>query len=162
MFARAQRNARHRSWHTAAYCVLSIILGAGFGVVAAVGMRMAFMADIALIYGAVAGFLFSPVLVFGLRRGPVMSGLAWIAAPTITAAYVGGAITPPNGGPFLSMVVAISVYVLASFVRGVVGLKYYRPPPAGACQSCAYDLKGLSDETTCPECGASRTRTGQT
>jgi hypothetical protein len=162
MTAHQGDTAVHRGSRVATTCVCSIVLGGVFGVVAAVGMGMGLMAHIALIYGAIAGFLCSPVLIFGLRYGPVLSGLAWIAVPTTVAGYVGGTLTPPNGGPFLSMVVAISVYVLASLMRGIVGLKYHRPLPVGSCPYCAYDLKGLAQESVCPECGASRPKQEQT
>jgi hypothetical protein len=145
-----------------ATCVCSIVLGGVFGVVAAVGMGMAFMAEVALIFGAIAGFLCSPVLIFGLLYGPMLSGLAWIAVPTTVAAYVGGALTPPNGDPFLSMLIAISVYLLASILRGSVGVMYHRPLPVEACPYCTYDLKGLAQGSVCPECGASRTKQKQT
>ncbi len=136
--------------------VCSIVLGGAFGVLATVGMGAGSMADIALMFGAIAGLLCSPALIFGLWHGSMFWGLVWIALPTSIAAYVGGMLTPPNAGPTPSMVIAISVYVLASLVRGVVGVVYLRPPPAGACARCAYDLRGLAPDLVCPECGAAR------
>lgn len=138
-------------------CVCSIVLGGVFGVVAALGMGMPSTVDLALLFGAIAGLVCSPGLIFGLWYGPKGSGLAWIAVPTIVAGYVGGASTPPNAGPFLSMAIAISVYLLASLVRGIVGLKYHRPVPVDGCLKCGYDLQGLAPESVCPECGTSRT-----
>lgn len=149
--------AKHRGLRAAASVICSIVLGAGFGVVAAagmgMGMGMGFMAEVAAVFGAIAGLICSPALVFGLWHGPIFSGLAWIVTPTVVAAYVGGVLTSANGGPFLSMVVAISVYVLASCVRGIVGIERYRPRPIDACRSCGYDLTGLARGTVCPECG---------
>lgn len=141
-------------------CLCSSVLGGVFGIVAAIGMQMGFMADVALVFGAIAGFLCSPALVFGLRYGPMLSGMLWIALPTAVAALVGGALTAPNSGPFLSIVLAIGVYVLASLLRGVVGLKYYRTRKVGACSSCGYDLSGLPQNGICPECGASSVNSG--
>lgn len=129
--------------------------------VAAIGMGMWPMAVLAFVFGAGAGFLSCPALVFGLWRGPMLSGLAWIVMPTTIAAFVGGAMTPPDGGPLFSMVVAIGVYVLASLVRGIIGLTKGRPRTAGACASCEYDFAGLAPEVVCPECGSARVESEQ-
>lgn len=137
-------------------CALSIVLGGLFGMIAAVGMGMWPMAVLAFIFGAVAGLVTCPVLIFGLWHGPMLPGLVWIVMPTTVAAFVGGALTPSNGGPLFSMVVAISVYVLTSFVRGIVGLTKGRSRLAGSCAICGYDFAGLAPEVVCPECGSAR------
>lgn len=158
MNARSDRTSLHRGRRTTASAVSSILLGAMFGLTATLGLQKGFMADVALLYGAVAGLISSPALVFGLWHGPWASGVVWIAVPTTVAAYVGGVLTPVNGGPVPSMAVAISVYLMASLVRGIIGLTHYRPPPAGTCPSCAYNLEGLARGSVCPECGASITK----
>jgi hypothetical protein len=155
MAARLPDSIAHKNLRSALLFAYSVLLGGVFGVFAAFGMRMGFMADLALLFGAVAGLFTSPALMFALRHGPVLSGLAWITVPTALAAYAGGLLTPPNDGPFLSMAVSISVYLLASLLRGFAGLKYHQRLPANSCPSCTYDLQGLPPSAACPECGAS-------
>ncbi|MFO0873393.1 MAG: hypothetical protein U0575_05420 [Phycisphaerales bacterium] len=152
--------ARSRSqgaWRTVITCLCSVTIGSGFGVIAATGMGMPWLANSALVYGAIAGFVCSPALIFGLWHGPWLVGLLWIAGPTALAAYVGGHVTPPNGGPSLSMGISITAYLVASILRGVIGLKHYRPARPGECASCGYDMIRIAPRVVCPECG---TRTG--
>lgn len=159
MAARSPNSTAHKNIRAGLLFACSVLLGGVLGVVAAFGMHVGFMADLALLFGAVAGLLTSPALMFALRHGPVLSGLAWIAVPTAIAAYIGGVLTPRNDGPFLSMAISISVYLLATLLRGLAGLKYHRQLPADSCPSCTYDLQGLPPSTVCPECGASKANT---
>lgn len=135
--------------------VCSIALGGVFGVIATFAMGMRVMTDFGLLFGAFAGFACSPALAFALRYGPWFPGVVWIALSTAIAAFIGGILTPPNDGPFLSMAISISVYVLASLQRGAIGWRRYRQPPAGMCESCGYNLAGLAPGVPCPECGVS-------
>ncbi len=112
------------------------------------------MADFAVVFGAAAGILSAPALIFGLWHGPWLRGLVVIAAPTAVAAFFGGLMTPPNGGPIMSMTISVGAYLLASLVRGIIGWKRAHTVRPGACPCCEYDLSGLPSNTTCPECGA--------
>jgi hypothetical protein len=137
----------------AASVVCSVVLGAGFGVAAAVGMGMPVMFDLAVMFGGVAGLLCSPALVFALWSGGWVVGVAAVALPTLAAAYVGGVLTPPNAGPFLSMGIAIPVYLATSIGRGFVARARDRAGRPGLCERCGYDLSGLRPRSGCPECG---------
>ncbi|MCE9618617.1 MAG: hypothetical protein K8R92_01760 [Planctomycetes bacterium] len=117
-------------------------------------MSMGASVDIALMFGVAAGFLCSPALMFALWHGPWLLGLVCIAAPTATAAYIAGQLTPTNGGPFLSMEVSLGVFLIASMARGIIGMKCHRPAPPGSCSQCHYDHSGLAPGTKCPECGS--------
>ncbi len=139
---------------TFASCVGSIALGGIFGAVAAIGMGAGFMAELGFFFGAIVGLLCSPALISGLRYGPWLLGLVLIAAPTTLVAYIGGRLTPPNGGPLVSMGLAVAVYISASLVRGAIGKRRYGPPPPGVCEHCRYDRTGLAAGAVCPECGA--------
>lgn len=125
-----------------------------FGGLAAIGMGAGFVADVGVMLGGIVGLVCSPALMFGLRHGPWLLGLVFIAVPTAVAAFIDGRLTPPNGGPLLSLFLAVSVYLLASYVRGRIGLKWYPPPGPNACIHCAYDRTGLAPDAVCPECGA--------
>jgi hypothetical protein len=157
----ADRFSRHSAsrWvlRTAALTVASIVLGGCFGVVATYAMNMPRMADIAFMFGAIAGFACSPALTLGLKRGPLLPGLAVIILPTIAAAYLGGRFTPPNGGPVIGMAASITTYILASICWRVLTTKWYPAPPANACQQCRYDRTGLPEAAPCPECGRTST-----
>ncbi|HBS28197.1 MAG TPA: hypothetical protein DEB06_01820 [Phycisphaerales bacterium] len=133
--------------------LVSIVLGGVFGVAAAAGMGIQYMADFAFSFGAVTGLLCSPALIFGLLYGPWLRGLLWISAPTAVAAFVGGYLTPANSRSVLGLAMPISVFVLASLLRGVIGWKYHRRARLDACFRCGYPTAGLPPDTVCPECG---------
>ncbi len=140
----------------AAAVPLSVALGAGFGVIAEVGLsRSLSMAPIAAMFGAVAGAASSPALVFALTRGSWGVSLACIVPPTAAAALIAGVLIPPlppGLGPRLSMAVAIFVYVLTAALRGAF---MWRGPlrRRGECAGCGYNRAGLPRAAPCPECG---------
>lgn len=138
---------------TAALTVASIFLGGCFGVVATYAMNVPRMADIAFMFGASAGFACSPALTLGLKRGPLLPGLAVIILPTIAAAYLGGRFTPPNGGPVIGMAASITTYILTSIAWRMLTTKLYPIPAPNACPQCRYDRTGLAEAAACPECG---------
>ncbi|MCX5690375.1 MAG: hypothetical protein NTV94_11435, partial [Planctomycetota bacterium] len=115
------------------------------------------MADIAFMYGAIVGFACSPALTIGLKRGPLLPGLAFIILPTIAAAYLGGRFTPPNGGPVIGMAASIATYILTSIAWRVLTTKWYPAPAPNACPQCRYDRTGLAEAAACPECGRTPT-----
>lgn len=131
----------------------SILLGGGIGFLATMAMGIASMAAVALVYGALAGLLCIPAVIFALGHGPWWPGLLFISLPTAAAALTAAAATPRGGGPILSMAVSITVYPLVSIVRGAIGMRSYRVPHPGMCPHCGYDLAGLAPGTNCPECG---------
>jgi MFS family permease len=53
-------------------------------------------------------------------------------------------LTEAGGG-----VVGVVVLVVAVMTVN----RLFRPIPAGACQQCGYDMQGLPEGSTCPECG---------
>ena len=145
---------RQRIRRIAETVVLSIALGSIFGLAASLGMGVPGVAAIAALYGAATGLVTSPALVFGLWHGPWLWGAVWIALPTTAAAFLAGYFSAPGSGPFLSMQVSIVTYVVAAVMRGLVGLRRYRPVPAGVCPHCGYATTGLAASAPCPECGA--------
>lgn len=153
----ADPSSRHSAsrWalRTAAITLCSIMLGGCFGVVATYAMNVPRMADIAFMFGAIAGFACTPALTIGLKRGPLVPGLAVIILPTIAAAYIGGWFTPPNTGPVLAMAASITTYILTSIAWRMLTSKWYPPPAPNACPQCSYDRTGLAEAAACPECG---------
>ena len=149
--------ATHLALRIAALTLCSISLGGCFGVVAAYGMQMPGMADIALMFGCIAGFGCSPALTLGLKRGPLLPGFAVIILPTIAAAYLGGRFTPPNGGPVIGMAASITTYILTSIAWRILTTKWYPTPAPNACPQCRYDRTGLAEAAACPECGRTPT-----
>lgn len=136
--------------------ICSVILGAWFGMMAAVGMGMGFMAEFGMMFGAVAGLICSPALMYGLWHGPWLAGVICIAVPTTVAAFIGGLLTTSNGGPFLSMAIAVTVYVLAACVVGGIAQWKFQAATPGPCPRCRDDHAGGAAGVACPSCGAVR------
>lgn len=133
--------------------VASIIAGGIFGVACSVGMGFWFMSPFGFAFGAVVGLACSPALMYALRHGPWLEGLVVISVPSATAAFIGVLGNAPNRGPFLSLGLSLSVYLLACLIWGFIARKYYRPLPPWACPRCEYDRRGLEPSAPCPECG---------
>ena len=131
----------------------SVVLGGAFGSLAAVGMRATVVWQVVAVIGAAVGLRCSPAQVFALRRGRWVMGLVSIALPTALAAYVAGRVTPPNGGPPLSLAVSALVYLLAAMARGTFMLLRCGTQPSLVRRECGYDRSGLRLTAVCPECG---------
>ncbi|CAG0978180.1 hypothetical protein PHYC_01618 [Phycisphaerales bacterium] len=135
------------------FAIASIALGGIFGAVATVGMGASYLMEFGALFGSIVGLVFSPVLIFALRRGPWRISLIVIALPTLVAAHAGGLLTPPNAGPADSLALSTAVYTILCLIRGFIGLYRYAPSPPGTCPTCRYDRAGLAPNSACPECG---------
>jgi hypothetical protein len=143
-------------WRRAAGCVaVSCVCGVGFGVAAQVGLGRGDMYVVAAAAGGAIGAVCSPVMIFALWHGPLLTGLAWIVPVTLVAAFVAGRLTPTTDGPELSVLVSAGVYVVACLLRGVAMFGAEARREEWMCARCGYDLRGLR-EGVCPECGERR------
>jgi len=146
-----------------ASCVCSVILGGVFGVIALVGLGipitsdMLFMAFVAFVFGAIAGFLCSPALILGLWHGHWLVGVLWIAIPTAVAAFISGWLTRSTDNLLAIMLISMTVYVIVSLLRGLICLMRYKRLRLPQCNLCGYETTGLAPRAVCPECGAATT-----
>lgn len=102
----------------------------------------------ALPFGAIAGALSIPAIVFALKDRALLPGIAMIYVASAIVAYFTGRMGP------LSAFITFFVLVIASKVARMVlpMLPVFSP---GACQHCGYDLRDLAS-AKCPECGEER------
>lgn len=97
--------------------------------------------------------------------------VTWVYLSVMCAVFARQLLNVPGNGIFDSPL-AIAIGVAMSSV--VVGLLVYlvhagfrrrarhAPGPIYLCRSCGYDLRGVTDATACPECGAEITEARRT
>lgn len=143
--------------HALSLVALSAGAGAVSGHLSALGMGAGFMAEFGAFFGAGVGLLFAPAIIWAAWHESTVKAAAVIVPPTALAAWVGGLLTPPNGGPFLAMGFSVFVYVVASYLFGLWSRTFrlrVRRILENACLQCGYSLRGLTRDAACPECGA--------
>lgn len=131
--------------------LLSGALGAACGCAAALPMRSNDALLLAMTVGGGVGVATAGPFVVALSKGSRTEGVVFIALPTLLAAFLSGLMVPSHA-LVVSTLVCIGL-CLAWIVWAPTMSKRY---PAGTCDQCGYDLRGLETGSTCPECGADR------
>lgn len=133
---------------------LSILLGALWGMIAAVVVDSYYLFVGAMI-GGFAGLLLSPVFLFSSLRSGVFATAAPLvlinAVLAVTAAGLGS-----EAGPLLAFVTTCIAYIAICMYVGSLRLRTSVLHIAGACDTCGYAYLEHEVCDCCPQCGQPR------
>lgn len=132
--------------------LVSPFFGGICGAVCGFASGGAFVAPFAFIFGAIVGLLCFPFLADFYKRGHTFNeSLLAVLAPAAITALAGGLMHV-----VLGLIFSVPVYAMCAQLVDFPGADLRTRFPNGHCQSCGYNLAGLS-RVRCPECGAEST-----
>lgn len=128
----------------------SVVLGGFFGAIAVSAAGLNYLVSVGAMMGCMVGLFGSPVLCWGLWRGPVLEGLLVVGVLTSVVAALAGWAAGLIDLAILAVLPTAVAYTGSSLWWGIQQRITARP--IDTCVQCSYDLSG-NESGVCPECG---------